>query len=124
MTDTDDVLAAQARGLQVAMVMPRHLADPSAAGGGTYVIPNTVAIVAGAPHLEEARRFVAFMLDAATERQLATVAARHVPLVHPSGEGDLSVPDALRVDPAAVAANADAAVERFFAARRAAGQGN
>jgi iron(III) transport system substrate-binding protein len=124
MTDTDDVLAAQARGLQVAMVMPRHLADPSAAGGGTYVIPNTVAIVAGAPHPDEARRFVAFMLDAATERQLATVAARHVPLVHPSGEGDLSVPDALRVDPAAVAANADAAVERFFAARRAAGQGN
>ncbi|MFM8699189.1 MAG: hypothetical protein ACKOF7_11135, partial [Phycisphaerales bacterium] len=71
--------------------MPRHVADPSVAGGGTYVIPNTVAIVAGAPHPEEARRFIAFMLDAATERQLATVAARHVPLVHPEGAGDLSV---------------------------------
>jgi hypothetical protein len=52
------------------------------------------------------------------------VAARHVPLVHPGGPGDLSVPDPLRVDPSAVAAGADAAVERFFAARRAAGQGN
>ena len=124
MTDTDDVLAAQACGLRVAMVMPRHVADPAVAGGGTYVIPNTVAVVAGAPHPDAARRFVAFMLDAKTERQLAAVAARHVPLVHPAGQGDLSVPDPLRVDPSAVAAGADAAVERFFAARRAAGQGN
>jgi iron(III) transport system substrate-binding protein len=124
MTDTDDVLAAQARGLRVSMVMPRHLADPAAPGGGTYVIPNTVAVVAGAPHPAEARRFVEFMLDADTERQLARVTARHVPLVHPAEEGDLAVPDPLRVDPGAVAAIADAAVERFLAARRAAGQGN
>jgi iron(III) transport system substrate-binding protein len=124
MTDTDDVLAAQARGLRVAMVMPRHVADPEVAGGGTFVIPNTVAVVAGAPHPDAARRFVSFMLDASTERQLASVVARHVPLVHPAGQGDLTVPDPLRVDPAAVAAGADAAVERFFAARRAAAEGN
>lgn len=118
LTDTDDVLAAQARGLALAMVFPRHASDPSLPGGGTYAIPNTVAIVAGAPHPEEARAFVAFMLRPETERQLAAMSARHAPLVSEPAPGDLVVPDPLRVDPSAASAAADDAVARFLRAHR------
>lgn len=123
MTDTDDVLAAQARGLGVAMVFPRHARDAGAQGGGTFVIPNTVAIVAGCPHPEAAERFVAFMLSPGTERELAAASARHVPLVTPREAGDLQVPDPLRVDPGCTAGAADGAVASFLAAVRAAGEG-
>ena len=118
LTDTDDVLAAQARGLGVAMVFPRHASDPSMEGGGTYAIPNTVAIVAGAPHPEEARAFVRFMLRPDTERQLASMPARHAPLVSVPAPDDLVIPDPLRVDPSAAASAADGAVARFLRAHR------
>jgi iron(III) transport system substrate-binding protein len=118
LTDTDDVLAAQSRGLQVTMVFPRHASDPGVAGGGTYAIPNTVAIVAGAPHPEQARAFLRFMLSAETERQLASMPARHAPLVTAPLPGDLAIPDPLRVDPSAASAAADGAVARFLRAHR------
>jgi iron(III) transport system substrate-binding protein len=118
LTDTDDVLAARARGLELAMVLPRHANDPALAGGGTYAIPNTVAIVAGGPHPAEARAFLAFMLRPETERQLATMTARHAPLVSEPAPGDLVVPDPLRVDPSAASAVADDAVARFLRACR------
>ncbi|MFO0963046.1 MAG: extracellular solute-binding protein [Phycisphaerales bacterium] len=120
-TDTDDVLAAQARGLPVAMVFPRH-APGGVAGGGTFLIPNTVAMVAGAPHPEAARRFIAFMLAPATERQLAGEPGRHAPIVTAPQEGDLAIPDPLLVDPVAVSAAADEAVRRFMEARRLAAE--
>ena len=122
MTDTDDVFAAQARGVRVAMTYPRHAHDPRHPAGGTFVIPNTVALVAGAPHPDAARRFIAFMLDPSTERQLAEATSRHIPLVHPKSE--IVVPEDvdhfLGVDPLAVAREADPAVERFMKALRAA----
>ena len=118
LTDTDDVLAAQARGIEVAMAFPRHASDPALEGGGTLAIPNTVAIVAGAPHPEEARAFMRFMARPDVERQLAQMPARHAPLVTPPMPGDLSIPDPLRVDAAAAAAAADGAVGRFMAAHR------
>lgn len=118
LTDTDDVMAAQARGLKVAMVQPRHARDPRRAGGGTYLVPNTVAIVAGAPHPEQAAAFVAFMLTEATERQLAAMPSRHAPVVFAPREGDLVVADPLRVDAAEAARHSTAAVEAFLAARR------
>ena len=123
MTDTDDALAAIARGLPIAFAFPRHAQDPALAGGGTFAIPNTVALVGGAPHPEAARRFMEFMLAPATERQLASMPARHAPVVHAAAEGDLVIPDPLAVDPVEVARASDGAVERFLAALRAAGSG-
>lgn len=114
LTDTDDVLAAQARGLKVAMAFPRHARDASTAGGGTFVIPNTVAMVAGCPHPDEAGRFIAWFLADATERQLAEMPAKHAPLVGAPREGDLVVDDPLVVDPAVASAVADVAVEAFL----------
>jgi iron(III) transport system substrate-binding protein len=120
MTDTDDALAAIARGLPIAFSFPRHAEDPAFAGGGTFAIPNTVALVAGGPHPEAARRFMEFMLAPATERQLASMPARHAPVVHPPADGDLVIPDPLEVDPVEVARAADVAVERFLGAVRSA----
>jgi hypothetical protein len=119
LTDTDDAIAAQARGLKLAFVLPRHARDAAVAGGGTYAIPNTVAIVKGCPHPDAARRFVEFMCAVATERQLAEMPEHHAPLVSPVKAGDLVIPDPLDVDPKAVAAAADEAVNAFFAAQRA-----
>lgn len=118
MTDTDDVLAAQARGLKVQMVQPRHVRDDRVKGGGTMLVPNTVGMVAGAPHAAEAARFLAFMLTEATERQLAAMPAHHAPVVAAPAPGDLAVADPLAVDAAAAAAASDAAVEAFLKARR------
>ena len=118
LTDTDDVLAAQARGLKVAMAFPRHARDEAAVGGGTFVIPNTVAAVARGPHPREAGRFLAWFLTDATERQLADMPAKHAPLVGAAREGDLAVADPLAVDPAVASAVADAAVEALLQAVR------
>jgi len=118
MTDTDDALAAIARGLPIAFAFPRHAEDATLASGGTFAIPNTVAMVAGAPHPEAARRFMEFMLSPATERQLASMPARHAPVVHPPAAADLVIPDPLAVDPVEVSRAADGAVERFMAAVR------
>jgi ABC-type Fe3+ transport system substrate-binding protein len=96
------------------MAFPRHARDASTAGGGTFVIPNTVAMVAGCPHPDEAGRFIAWFLADATERQLAEMPAKHAPLVGAPREGDLVVDDPLVVDPAVASAVADAAVEAFL----------
>lgn len=117
LTDTDDVLAAQARGLRVAMVQPRHARSPKREGGGTYLVPNTVGLVKGAPHPDAAARFIAFMLASGTEAQLAAMPAKHAPVVHPAQPGDLTVPDPLLVDPAQASAAATAAVESFMQSR-------
>ena len=122
MTDTDDVLAAQARGLKVEMVFPRHAFDAAQEGGGTLVIANTVAAVAGCPHPEQAAAFVRWFATEQVERQLADMPARHAPIAWPAREGDLSVPNPLRVDPGAAAAAADAAVDAFLGFVRAAGE--
>lgn len=123
LTDTDDVIAAQARGLKVDMVFPRHAHDASREGGGTYVIANTVAAVAGCPHPAQAAAFIRWFASEGVERQLAEMPARHAPLAWPAREGDLSVTDPLRVDPAAAAAASDAAVEAFLGFVRESGKG-
>jgi ABC-type Fe3+ transport system substrate-binding protein len=90
-------------------------------GGGTFAIPNTVAVVAGCPHPDAARRFVEFMLAPETERELAKMAAHHAPLVTARQAGDLEIPDPLMVDAGQMAAAADAAVNAFLASVKDAG---
>ena len=48
--------------------------------GQTICIPNTVAIVRGAPHLANARKLVDFLLSAQTELALARSKSRQIPL--------------------------------------------
>jgi len=74
LTDSDDVYAAQRNGWPVAMNMLSH------GGAGVLAIPNTAAMVRGAPHPEEARALMAFLLSEATERMLARSDSHNTPV--------------------------------------------
>ncbi|HUT29004.1 MAG TPA: extracellular solute-binding protein [Sedimentisphaerales bacterium] len=76
-TDTDDVYAAQRNGWPVAM----NYLDQG--GNGPLVIPNTAAVINGAPHPELAKRLMEFLLSEKCEQMLAQSDSHNSP-VHPS----------------------------------------
>ena len=82
LTDTDDAYVALEKGLPVGIVFPDQetgfpgLERPL----GTFVIPNTVALIAGAPHAEEGRRLIDFLLSRETEAALAKAESAQIPL--------------------------------------------
>jgi len=124
LTDTDDVLASRARGLDVAAVLPRHL-PAGDTGGGTLLIPNAAGMVTGATHPDEAIALVAFLASPEVERLLRASPARHQPVAHPgilddeSSAGSATIgldePDPWRCSIEDVAAAMDDAVERAMA---------
>lgn len=79
LTDTDDVWAGQRNGWPVAMVF--EAADPGASppSRGPLLMPNTVAMVRGAPNPEQAGRLIDFILSEQTERLLAESESRNLP---------------------------------------------
>jgi iron(III) transport system substrate-binding protein len=74
MTDTDDVSARQREGKPVAM----QLLDQQ--GQGALLIPNSVAVLKGAPHLAEAKVLVDYLLSPTVEAQLAAGVSAQIPL--------------------------------------------
>lgn len=118
MTDTDDVWAAQARGARIELVYARHVRDTDVTGGGTLLIPNTVALVAGGPNPDGARRLMAWLLSPAVEARLLESDSHNVPLRPERLPESLralaekyAVPDPLGVDFLRVAKSMDAAVD-------------
>jgi len=75
-TDTDDCQSAIAAGFPVAMVVPDQEPD----GEGVIIIPNTVALVTGAPHAEAGRKLVDFLLSTDVEALLAAGGSAQIPL--------------------------------------------
>jgi len=73
-TDTDDFLEAKRPGAPVA-TLPVLLPD-----GKTIAIPNTVAIVKDAKHLDKAKAFVDFLLSEECETILANGPSGQIPL--------------------------------------------
>ncbi len=71
LTDTDDVLIGKARGMKIDMIFP----DQDQDGRGTLVIPNSVAFVAGAPHAEEGRMLIDYLLSRAVEETFSDPAS-------------------------------------------------
>lgn len=120
-TDADDVRAAQARGIEVDMLFPRH--DVDRPGGGTFLMPNTVAIVEGAPHPEEAARLLTFLLSDDTARMLATSVSGNMPLQPAVAEEfpELVVVDPLDVDLQDAARRSPAVIQRTVETLRNAG---
>ena len=95
MTDTDDVWAARARGLQVQLLYPATDPDRTV-GGGTLLVPNTVARIRGGPNPDGAHALARWLLSEDVERLLAESNSRNIPLR--GDAGSLAVPDPLDVD--------------------------
>lgn len=67
LTDTDDANEAVAKGMPVTMIFP----DQEGSGAlGTLVVPNTVALVRGAPHRTAGKKFIDYVLGRAVEEKL------------------------------------------------------
>ena len=85
LTDTDDVNVALEDGQPIAMVLP----DKD--GLGVPVMPNMVSLIANAPHPDEGRRLIDYLLSADVERQLAQSEAVEIPL-HAGVPGPKHIP--------------------------------
>lgn len=97
LTDSDDVWVGLERGDPIAMAVPAE----------ALYIPNTVALVRGAPRPAEARRFIDFLLRPSTEALLAAGRSRQIPV----RGGEAGGPSALRPDWGKLA-NSEAFLER------------
>ncbi len=98
-TDTDDVYAAQRNGWPIAM----SYLDQG--GEGALAIPNTAAVIKGAPHSAEAKELMDFLLSEKLEQMLAESDSHNSP-IHPSlakRYKSYKIPKALDVDYAKVA---------------------
>ena len=80
LTDTDDVEVARRAG--------DRIAESFLPAEGTLLLPNTVALVDGAPNREAAEALIDFLLDPAREAALAASPSRQVPL-----RSDVPVPE-------------------------------
>jgi iron(III) transport system substrate-binding protein len=78
-TDTDDAIDEVRAGHAVAIIYPDRDA-PAASKLGTLFIPNTLAILKGAPNPQGARRLIDYLLSADVEKQLAEGESHQVPL--------------------------------------------
>jgi len=76
-TDTDDVYAAQRNDWPIAL---NHLDQ---GGAGSLAIPNTAAMIKGAPHPDEAAVLLDFLLSERLEELLAQSDSHNYP-IHPS----------------------------------------
>jgi iron(III) transport system substrate-binding protein len=85
LTDTDDVNVALEEGQPIAMVLPDK------EGLGVPVMPNMVSLIANAPHADEGRRLIDYLLSADVERQLAQSEAVQIPL-HTGVPGPKNIP--------------------------------
>ncbi len=74
LTDSDDVRGQELIGKPVAAIYPDEAEE------GVLVIPNTLALVAGAPHPENAKKLIDFLLSPAVERRLAESPSANIPL--------------------------------------------
>jgi len=78
LTDTDDALGQIEAGMPVAIVYP----DQEKEGLGVMAIPNTLVILKGCPHPEQARELREYLLTPKIENALANGPSGQVPL-HP-----------------------------------------
>lgn len=89
LTDTDDAIIEVEQGQPVAIVFP----DQQESGIGTLFIPNTVAILRGGPHEQNAQQLIDFLLSPAVEQRLAQGPSAQIPLNHTVQEQPRILPD-------------------------------
>ncbi len=82
LTDTDDVNLQRSQGRPVDWVLLDH------EGRGALLIPNTLALIKGAPNAEAGRRLIDYLLTPEVETRLAGSPSAQIPLI-PADETDL-----------------------------------
>jgi iron(III) transport system substrate-binding protein len=86
LTDTDDAIVEIEQGRPVAIVFPDQEPYGRPADGqkgeplGTLMIPNTLAVVQGAPHRQAAERLIEYLLSPEVEARLAEGPSAQFPL--------------------------------------------
>ncbi len=76
LVDSDDVVNRMRRGRPVELVYP----DQDRGGAGCFLVPNTVVLIRGGPHPEEAKRLIDYLLSRKTEAALARADCAQLPL--------------------------------------------
>ncbi|MCW5942258.1 MAG: substrate-binding domain-containing protein [Fimbriimonadaceae bacterium] len=101
LTDSDDACGAIRKGAKAHVFLPRE----------TLAIPQTVALIAGAPHPETGRALIDHLLGPDTERALIESGFAQVALHKGSPPGclDLPAPKVIPVDPKTIAEHLDRA---------------
>lgn len=79
-TDTDDVIAAIARGDKVETCFPAMDAPGGQVMAGTLWIPNSVAVVAGGPNLEGAKKLADYLASGGVELKLSISESANLPV--------------------------------------------
>jgi iron(III) transport system substrate-binding protein len=79
-TDTDDFNVALEEGAPVAAVYPDQIGRDGKPALGTLLIPNTIALIDGAPHPDAARRFIDWALRPEIEAELAQGRSAQIPV--------------------------------------------
>jgi iron(III) transport system substrate-binding protein len=114
-TDTDDAKVAIDGGYPVTQVVPDQGPDEL----GLIVIPNTVAMVANAPHPEAARKLIDFLVSRQVEEMLANGPSAQIPVrsgvPRPGGVLDLADYKLADIDWAAVGKAYAQSVDRLEA---------
>lgn len=77
MTDTDDAMGELAEGHPVAIVYPDAAPDQL----GTLFLPNTIAVIKGAPHPDAAKALAGYLLSPEIESALAEGPSAQIPLL-------------------------------------------
>jgi iron(III) transport system substrate-binding protein len=83
LTDSDDAIGEVLAGKPVAIIFPDAAGHPAHPRLGTLYLPNTLAVIKGAPNPVGARKLVDFLLQATIEQELAEGGGYQFPL-HPS----------------------------------------
>jgi len=76
LVDSDDVVTRMKQHQPVDLVYPDQAAD----GIGCFIVPNTVVLIAGAPHPDAGKKLIDYLLSKDTERKLAVSDAAQMPL--------------------------------------------
>ena len=76
LTDTDDACVAILEGKPVAIITP----DQEAQEMGTLVIPNTVALIKGAPNPDQAQQLIDYLLSEEVEQKLLEIGWSQLPV--------------------------------------------
>ncbi len=80
-TDTDDFNVARLAGSPVIAIYPDQKPGPNGEEPlGALMIPNTIAIPKGAPHLDNAKRFVDWAISREMEKRLAHSPSAQIPV--------------------------------------------